>query len=143
MWEELKDYIITLATAGAVGALVALPFCLWYGASPVAGMLQGCLAGLLIGFLSRTAFVLVQKHLRSRTFWAFAVIALTIGGGTLTGGLACGLTEAFPLVLLVGLAEAAGLTVTFLRYRYSLLLNGKLHDLQRKIQSESEKNRVS
>jgi hypothetical protein len=140
--EELKDYGLTLVISGAVGALVALPFCLRFGVPLASGALQGCLAGALIGFVSRTGFVLVQKHLSSRPFWAFAFIFLAIGGGTLAGGLIFGLTGVLPLVLLIGLAEAAGLTVTFLRYRYGLVLNRKLRALQSKIQSEIEKNGV-
>ena len=138
--EELKDYCLTLLISGAAGALVALPFSLWYATPLPADLLSGALAGVLIGLVSRTGFVLVLRHLHSRPFWAFVFIILAVGGGTLTGGLVFGLSDALPLALLVGLAETVGLVITLIKYRYSLVLNDRLRDLQRKIQAETEQS---
>jgi hypothetical protein len=136
--EELKDNCLTLFISGMIGGLVALPFYLWYRAPLLPGAAQGALAGMLIGLVSRTGFVLVQRRLHSSPFWAFAFIFLTIGCGTWAGAYLLGLRDMLPFVLLIASAEAAGLTVTFLKYRYSQMLNHKLHILQQKIRSESD-----
>jgi len=140
VYEELKEYLFTIIISGLLGALVALPFIFSFEDNLVLGLVKGCLAGVVIGLISRTAFVIILRTVHSYPFWAFLCIFFTIGSGTLASSYLFGLTEVFFLFLIIGLAEVVGLGVTFLIYRYSLYLNSKLRTVQEKIQVELNKN---
>ncbi|MBN2526259.1 MAG: hypothetical protein JXR76_07685 [Deltaproteobacteria bacterium] len=135
--EELKDCGFTFLISGMIGGLVALPFYLRFGVSVFPGVAHGAFAGAIIGLVSRTGFVMVHRRIGTHPFWAFSFIGLTIGGGTSTIAYLLGLRGVLPFILLILLAEAVGLTVTFVKYRYSRILNQKLQVLQRQIQSEN------
>jgi hypothetical protein len=134
--EEAKEYLFTVAISALLGGLVALPFVYLFEEILFIGLLKGCGAGAVIGFISRTVFTIVLRTVYSRPFWAFFSISFTIGTGTLISSYAFGLREALTLSLITGLALGVGLGVTFFIYRYSLYLNEKLYAAQQKIKAK-------
>jgi hypothetical protein len=134
--EEAKEYLFTVAISALLGALVALPFVYLFEEILIMGMLKGCGAGAVIGFISRIVFTIILRTVHSRPFWAFFSISVTIGAGTLISSYSFGLREALALLLITGLALGVGLGVTFFIYRYSQYLNNKLHAAQQKIQAK-------
>jgi hypothetical protein len=138
VYKELGEYLVTVLVSGLLGALVALPFVFLFEQNMLSGMLKGCLAGAVIGLLSRTAFGMVLRTVHVYPFWAFVSVFLTIGGGTVLSSYLFGLRQILFLVLITGLAEAVGLSLTLLVYRYSLYLNNRLHTTQEKIQAKEK-----
>ncbi len=139
VYKEIREYFITIILSGLIGALVALPFVDTYDENLFSGLLKGCAAGAAIGFVSRIAFSIMLRTVKSRPFWAFFCIIFTIGGGTLGCSFLFGMTGVCTLALVTALAEVVGLSITFAVYRYSLYLNRKLRETLDKIQAADNK----
>ena len=141
IFEELKEYIFIAIISGILSILIALPFVILYAVDFLKVLPWAFITGILVGTVSRTIFVFVLRNIHSHPFWAFLSIFFIMGIGTFLSSYFFGLSNPFHLFLMVSLSEVMGLTVAYLVYRYSLNLNQKLMETQKKIQQERNKER--
>jgi hypothetical protein len=141
IFEDLKEYIFIAIISGILSILVALPFVILYEADFFKVLTRACITGMLNGTISRFVFVFVLRNIHTHPFWAFLSIFFIMGIGTFSSSYFFGLSNPLHLFLLLSLAETVGLTVAYLFYRYSLNLNQKLMETQKKIQQETSSER--
>lgn len=130
---KLRDIGLSGLIGAFTGAAVGLAFCGLFRVPfwPAVGMSAG--VGLLIGLLASLAFTLFIQYAGRYPVAAFLAVALIIGGGTALGARLIGGPETPGLGWLIGVSEAAGLTITCVWYFSYRRWNEKLRAAHKKL----------
>lgn len=135
-----KKYLLSVLSVSAlIGGVVGGIFGLYDGGSPYPGIVQGLLAGILIGFISQYAFIYVHVKFSRHPALAFAVVLCVIAAGTLLFCAASGITFPFQALTILLMSEVAGLAATVLIFRYQTRINDKLREKQRELEEGGKK----
>ncbi len=124
---DIITWIISVIVSGAVGALVGLPFILFFKDPnlPVS-LLKSGLFGMAIGLIGAPTFGFFLKNVKNHIFRAMISVFAVIGLGTFASGFIMGVRDIPVLLMIISSAELAGLCYTIFSYRYYLKINKRL-----------------
>lgn len=118
--------------SGLIGMMVAFPF-IMNKSDAALGLLESFTVGVVIAICGTFAFTFTVRNVRTRTVWAFLLVAAIIAAGTNGGALIFGFNAFYPLLTMTVLAEMTGMTLTYMMYRYSTRLNEQLIRAQERL----------
>lgn len=134
----IREIVGTLIVSALIGLGVGGLFGFFHTWSFFPGVLEGALAGLVIGFASRIGFMLVYLPLRRSPIIAFFVVGLIIAAGTLSFCLFWGLPFPLPGIPVIIVSEVLGLGATALLFRTYSKLNRQLEGKKQKLTGKEE-----
>lgn len=134
MKKVIKDLIKILFISSVTGGLVASPFNFILNQEWIDYISQSALVGFFIGLIAYSAFSIISLWINHHPLIAFFVVFLIIAAGTSLAVYFFATKSILMILCFTGLAELAGISLTFISWRHSIKLN---------IQLEGKKSRLS
>ncbi len=127
-----KEILIIVIVSALIGAIVAFPIILLTEETIMAPVLRAALAGVAIGLTARYTATYLFYNVNNHPVYTFVSIFIIILTGTIGAAVLYNTKAILFIIWMVALAEIAGMTASFILYRYILKLNLHLKKTQNK-----------
>lgn len=127
-----KEILLIVIVSAIIGAIVALPIILLTEESIGTPIIRAALAGVVIGLLARYTATYLFYNINNHPFYTFVSIFIVILTGTAGFAVLFNTKNLIFIIWMVVLAEIAGMTASFIIYRYISKLNFFLEKTQKK-----------
>lgn len=127
-----KEILLIVIVSAIIGAIVAFPIILLTEEAILAPMIRAAFAGVVIGLAARYTATYLVYNINNHPVYAFISIFIIILTGTSAAAVLFNTKNIIFIIWMVILAEIAGMTASFVLFRYISKLNFCLEKTQEK-----------
>lgn len=130
-----KEILLIVIVSAIIGTIVAFPIILLTEEAILAPMVRAAFAGIVIGLAARYTATYLFYNINNHPVYAFVSIFIIILTGTTGAAVLLNTKNIIFIIWMVILAEIAGMTASFILFRYISKLNFCLEKTQEKYMS--------
>ncbi|MGC8765552.1 MAG: hypothetical protein ACP5QT_06670 [Brevinematia bacterium] len=117
----IVSLIFTTLISGLVGLVIATHFMFIIYQPPITmSLLQGLVAGMIIGGLAHISFELIYIKLKMKIIFSFLSVLIVVGAGTFIALYFFGVRNIFVLLVSTICADVVGLIIALILHYYSI-----------------------